>query len=286
MALSESKWLLAPAKINLRLEVHEKRVDGYHEIRSIMVKVGLYDVLSLCPTPEGVKMTTNNKQIPLDHGNLAFKAASLLMRDANVPGGLHIHLEKNIPIAAGLGGGSSDAATTMKGINQQYGLNYSPAELMKLGAKIGADVPFFFSPGPAFASGIGERLSPIKLTPSFWILFVTPSISVSTAWAYSQIHTQPKKSTLNFLEKIDLLKFGKEILYNDLESVVIPHFPEIGMIKQIVEGFGAWGSLMSGSGPTVFGIFFEEREAKRAEKNLAKNYGDRNWNVFVAQALL
>jgi len=195
-------------------------------------------------------------------------------------------IEKNIPIAAGLGGGSSDAAATMKGMNELYDLEFSPAHLMRLGKKIGADVPFFFSNGPALATGIGEKLSLIDLSPPFWILLVTPAITVSTAWAYSQFKGHPKESTFKLSEKIDLLKTGKEILYNDLERVVIPRFPEIEKLKKILENCGAWGSLMSGSGPTVFGIFFDETEAKMAERTVNKNYPDQGWRVFVAEAFL
>ena len=286
MAKINSYNLVAPAKINLRLEIIGRRKDGFHEIRSIMCAVGLYDTLSLSKTPAGITLTSSNSDLPLDNRNLAFKAASVLMQTANLSAGVRIRLGKHIPIAAGLGGGSSDAAATMRGINALYGLNYASAELRELGAKIGADVPFFFSQGPAFATGIGEKLSPCKLFPPFWVLLVTPAMPVSTAWAYSQFTSEMQDNVFTFSEKIDLLKMGKEILYNDLERVVIFHFPEIAKIKKILEDNGAWGALMSGSGPTVFGIFFEKEEARRTESRLVKNYHAPNWKISVAEALL
>jgi 4-diphosphocytidyl-2-C-methyl-D-erythritol kinase len=281
-----SNNLLAPAKINVRFEIIGKREDSFHEIRSIMGAVGLYDTLSLSKTPSGITLTSSSSDLPLDNKNLAFKAASLIISEAKVAGGVTISLKKRIPVASGLGGGSSDAATTMKGINELYDLKCSPRQLMGLGVRIGADVPFFFSNGPALATGIGEKLSPIEISPPFWALLVTPPIAVSTTWAYSQFKSQPNGNDFLFSEKIDLFKVGKEILYNDFERVVISHFPEIAKIKKVLENLGAWGALMSGSGPTVFGLFFDEAEARSAESKLVKNYHERNWKISVAKALL
>jgi len=278
--------LVAPAKINVRLEIIGKREDGFHEIRSIMGAVGLYDTISLSKTPAAITLTSSGSDIPLDNKNLAFKAASLIISESKVAGGVAISLKKCIPVASGLGGGSSDAAATMKGINDLYDLKCSLRQLMELGMRIGADVPFFFSNGPALATGIGEKLSPIELFPPFWVLLVTPPIPVSTAWAYRQFRLQTQHEIFTFSEKIDLFKVGKEILYNDFERVVIPHFPEIAKIKKALENLGAWGSLMSGSGPTVFGLFFDEAEARSAENKLVKLYHERNWKISVAKALL
>ncbi|MBW1679409.1 MAG: 4-(cytidine 5'-diphospho)-2-C-methyl-D-erythritol kinase [Deltaproteobacteria bacterium] len=283
--INNSRNLLAPAKINIRLEVLDKRQDGYHEIRSIMCHVGLYDVVTLSPSNKGINLTSNSIHIPVGTNNLAYKSASLLMRKAKISGGVNIHLEKHIPIAAGLGGGSSDAAAVMKGVNDLYELKYSPSELMKLGSEIGADVPFFFFQSPARATGIGEKLSPLNLSPPFWTLLVTPPIPVSTAWAYGQFGLEPGDGFINIPEKIDLLLAGKQILYNALEDIVIRRFPEIDEIKKVLIKLGAWGSRMSGSGPTVFGIFFKEKEIKRAEAQLLRNYSNRGWTISVAKAL-
>jgi len=286
MAEIDSDNLVAPAKINVRLEIIGKREDGFHEIRSIMCEVGLYDTLSLSKTPAGITLTSSSSDIPLDNQNLAFKAAYLIISEAKVAGGVAICLKKCIPVASGLGGGSSDAAATMKGINELYGLRCSLRQLMELGVSIGADVPFFFSNGPALATGIGEKLSPIELSPPFWALLITPATAVSTAWAYSQFTAGTQDKVFTFAEKIDLLKTGKEILYNDFERIVIPYFPEIANIKKTLENLGAWGALMSGSGPTVFGLFFNEEEVRSAETKLIKHYHDRNWKISVGKALL
>lgn len=280
--------LVAPAKINVRLEILGKRHDGYHEIRSIMVPVGLYDYLSLAEIPTGIMLTSPSTDIPLDHRNLAYKAASLILKEGKARMGAAITLKKSIPVAAGLGGGSSDAAAVMKGINALYDLKCSTRQLMELGVQIGADVPFFFFNGPALATGIGEKLSPIAVGPPFWVLLVTPAMAVSTAWAYGQFRPggRDKDNVVAFSEKIDLLKMGKDFLYNDLERAVISHVPEIEKIKKILVNYGAWGALMSGSGSTVFGLFFDEAEAKSAQNKLVNNCYAKNWKISVVRALL
>ena len=281
-----TKNFLAPAKINIRLEVLHKKPDGYHEIRSIMCSVGLYDVVTLSRSNNGIHISTNNIHIPVDKNNLAYQAADLLLQKTKTPKGAQIHLKKNIPVASGLGGGSSDAAAVMKGINDLYELKYSQRELMKLGAQIGADVPFFFSQSPALATGTGEKILPLTLFPPFWTLLTTPPIPVSTAWAYGKYNLKGRGRLIDFSGKINLLTTGKQVLHNDLENVVIRHFPEIREIKIILEKLGSWGSLMSGSGPTVFGIFFSEREVRRAEARLVKDFGNKRWAISVAKALL
>lgn len=284
-AESKVKRYLTPAKINLRLEVLGKRGDGYHEIKSILCPVGLYDEVAISPTNNGIHLTSNTTRLPLDMNNLAFKAAALLMAKSNLSGGVNLHLEKHIPIAAGLGGGSSDAAAVLKGINELYNLNYSQADLIGLGATIGSDVPFFSLSSPALATGKGEKLAPLTVSPPFWTVLVTPPVAVSTAWAYSQCTIKPRGEAFNFASTINLLTTGKDILRNDLQDVVTHHLPEINETRRILEDLGAWGSSMTGSGPTVFGIFFNEYEAKRVKTQLLKDYRDRGWEISVAKAL-
>jgi 4-diphosphocytidyl-2-C-methyl-D-erythritol kinase len=281
-----TKSILAPAKINLRLEVLSRRQDGYHEIKSIICPIKLYDIVSIFISNQEIRLTSDNNNIPLDGNNLAYQAATLLIQKAKISRGVHIHLKKSIPVASGLGGGSSDAAAVMKGINELYRLNYTQSELMKLGSEIGADVPFFLFQGPALATGIGEKLTPIRISPSFWTLLITPSKPVSTAWAYSQFKGKPRERSFDITEKIDLVETGNDILHNDLESVVTKCLPEIDEIKKVLRKLGAWGSLMSGSGPTVFGIFLDESEAKRAEKELLKDHRGQEWKISVAEALV
>lgn len=277
---------LAPAKINLRLEILGRREDGYHEIRSLICPVGIYDTISLTRVREGIILQCGDKDTPEGKDNLVFKAASFLLKEAQVSRGVKIRLKKQIPVASGLGGGSSDAATTLKGINELFSLHYSQEKLKILGAKIGSDVPFFLEDGPAWASGRGEKLFPVKLSPQFWVLLVNPGIKISTAWAYSQFKLPGKNKLIKFTNAIDLLQFGEEILYNEFEKIIIPYFSEVAEIKKILKTLGAWGALMSGSGATVFGIFFSQNEAQKAERKLKENYRERNWKVFLAPALL
>jgi len=250
-----------------------------------MCGVSLYDIVTLTPANKGITVTSNSINIPVDGNNLASKAAALLMKKAKISGGLKIHLDKQIPVAAGLGGGSSDAAAVMEGINDIYKLKLSPSELMELGSEIGADVPFFFLQGPALATGTGGNLSPLTLSPSFWTLLVTPPFPVSTGWAYSQCKLKSSDKSVVNSKGIDLLETGKNLLFNALEYPVINRFPEIDEIKKALIKCGAWSSLMSGSGPTVFGIFFDEMEAKKAKNQLLENYAARKWTVSVAKAL-
>ncbi len=279
---------LAPAKINLRLEIWGKREDGYHEIRSLICPIGIYDTISLTQIKEkGIFLGCEDKDLPPKEDNLCFQAARCLWEEAKISRGIKIKLSKRIPVAAGLGGGSSDAAATLKGINKLFSLRYSLEKLKSLGARVGSDVPFFFIEGPAWATGRGENLLPLRLSPQFWVLLVNPGVKISTAWAYSLITPPfPNDSTFEFSDEINLLQFGKEILFNDFERVIEPWFPVIGKIKKTLQSLGAWGTLMSGSGPTVFGIFFAENEAKKAKKELTENYREENWRIFLAPALL
>jgi 4-diphosphocytidyl-2-C-methyl-D-erythritol kinase len=282
---TDSIRLLAPAKINLRIEVLNRRPDGYHNIRSIMCTVDLHDVLTLSPCPHGISLSCNSPHLPLDEHNLAYRAAALVIERAGLTTGMHIDLEKHIPAAAGLGGGSSDAAAAMRGVCELFRLSYPREELMKLGVQLGADVPFFFSESPSIATGIGETLKPISLSPSFWTVLVTPPLSVSTAWAYGHITLHPDRTLCPLSDKIDLREIGNGILYNDFEDIVLPAFPLVREAKELLLRLNAWGALMSGSGPTVFGVFFDEHQARRAEATLMKHYSGQGWNIALAQTL-
>lgn len=276
---------LAPAKINLRLEVLNKRPDGYHNIRSLMCAVGLHDILTLSPAPQGISLSCAGTHVPVDERNLAYRAAALLLDHANLSIGVRLHLEKLIPAAAGLGGGSSDAAAAMSGVCELFRLSYPQEELMELGTRLGADVPFFFYGSPCLATGIGEKLAPISLSPSFWTILVTPPLEVSTAWAYGRITLHPDRIPCPLPETIDLRETGNGILYNDFEDVVMPTFPLVREAKELLLDLNAWGALMSGSGPTVFGIFFEEAPARHAEEEILKHYSGQGWNIALVPAL-
>lgn len=270
-------YLRATAKINLALDVLRKRPDGYHEVRMVMQMVGMYDRLKLeaVKGTGAVELTTNLSYIPTDDNNLVVRAARLLMEKAGVTDGLKIRLDKFIPVAAGLAGGSSDAAMTLIGVNRIFHLGYTERELMDLGTRIGADVPFCIQRGTALSEGIGEVITPLKAMPDAGILLSKPNISVSTRDVYSafdagQIEKHPDiDGLLQALDAGDLQEMAKgERMGNVLESVTGPKYPVIAELEDIMLQEGALRAIMSGSGPTVFGIFDDREKAETCRKRL------------------
>ena len=275
--------LKAPAKVNYRLDVLCRRPDGYHELRMIMQRVDLCDdiVIALSDTP-GISVTCGREGVPDGPGNIAWRAADALLKFAGRQAGLAIAITKNIPVAAGLGGGSSDGATVLMGVNELLGLKLPEDRLMEIGVKLGADVPFFIFKKSALAEGIGERLTAIREIPALWLVLVNPNIHVSTAWVYQNLQLTTGKVP----PIIPLLYSGITdvcaILANDLETVTVSRFPVIGEIKKRLLDTGARGSLMSGSGPTVFGIFDGEASARQAAQTLAM---ESSWFVTAVKTL-
>jgi 4-diphosphocytidyl-2-C-methyl-D-erythritol kinase len=280
--------LLSPAKVNLRLEVLRRRGDGYHEIRTILQRISLYDRLRISLRgEEGVSVFTYSTALPGNEGNLAHRAASVLLEEAEARVGIEIHIQKEIPISAGLGGGSSNAASTLMGLNRMLELNFSRDRLMEVGARLGADVPFFIFERTAVATGIGEKLEPLEIRPSMWFVLVNPGWEVSTRWAYEELNFTLTKRPIHiklrpFFNDIDQVA---RILHNDLESVTIAAFPEIDGIKAELLSYGAVGSLMTGSGPTVFGLFPHNKEAQRAYRELCAKYAEGRWTVYQAKCI-
>ena len=274
--------LYSHAKINLRLDVLDKRPDGYHEIRTVFLKVSLKDELSINISKSDIKVACDNQQVPANEGNLAYTAARTILNRYNIKEGVSIAIKKNIPIASGLGGGSSNAASTLMGINRLFGLEAGTQELMEMGKDIGADVPFFIFGNTALATGIGEKLKKLELIPELWMLLVTPSIQISTAWAYSNLKMGLTKRPINTTihNRITHLSEIITMLSNDLERVAIPRYPIIQTIKKELLNKGAKGSLMSGSGSTVFGIFTSEDEAKEAYTRFKDH---NNWQMSVCR---
>jgi len=265
-----SLTLHSPAKINLRLEILGKRNDGYHEIRTIIQKISFYDDVTLkVSTQKGIKVKVDNPAIPADNKNLAYKAAFLLMEDQKISAGVSIHIKKKIPAGAGLGGGSSNAATTLQGLNRIFKLNLKDKYLQQFSMSLGADVPFFLSgSGTALATGIGEKLKPLKLQKKLWFLLILPDFSISTSWAYNtysryNILTKRKKN-IKIKNSIRTFDGVVSLLLNDFESIVIPLYPEIKTIKNNLIRAGAAGSLLSGSGSSVFGVFSNKEDTKKA----------------------
>jgi len=287
--MNESVVLESPAKINLRLEILGRREDGYHELKTIFQKISLCDTLHFSlKNGSGISMTADHPDLPVGKTNLIYRAAQSILKKSNYKGGVAVQIKKRIPLGAGLGGGSSNAAATLKGLNQLLETNLSRKELMELGLKIGADVPFFFLKGAALGSGIGERLKKIEV-PDLWFVLIYPNFEVSTRWAYQNFDNRRKAKALTNQElHISLNKFLKtpkgisQILFNHLEAVVSKEYPQIDVMKKMLFSAGAMGALMTGSGPTVFGLFQEETIATGAYEEVEKLASKRGWAVFKA----
>lgn len=269
--------LQAFAKINLGLDVLGKREDGYHEVRMIMQTIRMYDQLDMRKSVEpGIHLTTNKKYIPVDENNLVWRAAKLMMDTCGIIEGVSIHLHKVIPVAAGMAGGSSDAAATLVGMNRLFHCELSKEKLMELGVQIGADVPYCVLRGTALAEGIGEKLTVLPPMPDCWILIGKPGISVSTKYVYTtlDLNTDTVHPDIDGMKKAleDGNLYGiTERMGNVLQDVTIPAYPEVERIKEQMKTLGAVNAMMSGSGPTVFGIFDNEEKAQEACQKLRES---------------
>lgn len=269
--------LQAFAKINLGLDVLGKREDGYHEVRMIMQTIRMYDQLDMRKSVEpGIHLTTNKKYIPVDENNLVWRAAKLMMDTCGIIEGVSIHLHKVIPVAAGMAGGSSDAAATLVGMNRLFHCGLSKEKLMELGVQIGADVPYCVLRGTALAEGIGEKLTVLPPMPDCWILIGKPGISVSTKYVYTtlDLNTDTVHPDIDGMKKAleDGNLYGiTERMGNVLQDVTIPAYPEVKRIKEQMKTLGAVNAMMSGSGPTVFGIFDNEEKAQKACQKLRES---------------
>lgn len=263
----------AYAKINLGLDVIGRLENGYHEVKMVMQTVGIYDELSFEKTESGIVVTTDSGELPTDENNLIYKAARLMMETYGIAEGVRIHLQKNIPIAAGMAGGSTDAAATMKGINQLFGLECSLEELKKLGVRIGADVPYCIMGGTALAEGIGEQLTALPPAPECILLVAKPDINVSTKYVYEHLDAEGVEEHPDIDGMVEAIKNGSlqgilERMGNVLETVTVKAHPIIDTIKNRMKELGAAEAMMSGSGPTVFGIFTDETKARDAYEQL------------------
>lgn len=278
-------YVKAPAKINLTLDVLYKRPDNYHEIEMIMTTVDLADRIGLKATESGIHIESADRFVPNDSRNLAYQAAKLLKDTFHIKSGVIISLEKQIPVAAGLAGGSSDAAATLKGLNQLWQLNLSLDELAELGAKIGSDVSFCVYGGTALAKGRGEIIQELPAPPNCWVILAKPTIGVSTADVYGAFDPS-KADHPNTGQMIKALEAGDyqsmcSHLGNALESVTLEMHPEVAQIKEQMKKFGADAVLMSGSGPTVFGLVQQEARIPRIYNGLRGFCGE----VYVVRLI-
>lgn len=279
----KSLKLKAPAKVNYRLDVLRKRADGYHDLRMVMQRIDLCDDIEITLTNRGeIRVACGMEGVPSGQGNIAWQAADALVQLSARKVGLNIAITKNIPVAAGLGGGSSDAASVLIGVNELLELNLPDERLMEIGVKLGADVPFFIFRKTALAEGIGERLSPVEGLPPVWLVLVNPNIHVSTAWVYQNLQLTKTRDTYKLPRFCNRIEDVCMLLSNDLETVTIQRFPIIQEIKEKLLSVGASGVLMSGSGPTVFGVFTDEATARQAAADIGR---DNNWFVRAVSTL-
>ncbi len=274
-------------KINLGLDVLYKRQDGYHEIKTIMQQINLKDTLIMETIEEGIELDCTNKALPLDSTNLVYQAWKKMQEKTGIKKGIKVNIQKNIPIAAGLAGGSANAAGVLKGLNELWDLSLSEEELREIGVEIGADVPYCIMGGTALAEGIGEKLTKLNSFKDKNVLLVNPSIGVSTAEVYKSLRLDGKKTMdvekiISAIEKDDIKSVGDNIT-NIMEEVVIEKHPIISQIKKDMLKYGALASLMSGSGPTVFGLFDDLDKLKYSKKILEEKYV--NGKVLIVKTI-
>jgi 4-diphosphocytidyl-2-C-methyl-D-erythritol kinase len=281
----------APAKVNLFLRVLGRRRDGYHLLDTLIVPVSLYDDIEIRRLPAKPQESANpritiacdNPAVPAGEENLAYRAAQVLLAGVDRRISVHIYIQKRIPLGAGLGGGSTDAAATLLGLNRLFKLNLSTARLERLALRLGADVPFFIRARPARAHGIGEVLRPVHRMVRFWLVILYPGFPVATASVYKKLSKKltkytPRNSIATFLERFDRLP---DLFVNDLESVTLESYPKIRLLKEKLLREGAAGGLMSGSGSSVFGVFGSKGLAQRAFDRLRNEEGVQAYLVHV-----
>jgi len=276
--------LKARAKINLSLDVIGKRADGYHDVKMVMQTIKLCDTVTLERVPAGIKVVCSNRRIPSGPGNTAYKAARLLVNNYNIKGGIKISIDKKIPVAAGLAGGSADAAAVLKGMNRIFSLGLGETELMSIGKEIGADVPYCIKGGTMLAEGIGEVLTPLGPLACIDIVLIKPKIGVSTAWVYKNLNldeiiARPDTGMLVKAISDNNIEVLAKNMVNVLESVTMRKYDIVKEAKERLIELGSIGSMMSGSGPSVFGIFKDKGSAERAYE-AAK---DDKWECFLTE---
>lgn len=282
--------LKAYGKINLGLDVLRRREDGYHEVRMIMQTVGLYDRIDIIYKDEPeITVETNLYYLPNNENNLVYKAADLLLKEFGIRHGVHIRLKKFIPVSAGMAGGSSDAAAVLFGVNKMFSLGLTMKQLMERGVKIGADVPYCVMRGTALSEGIGEVLTPLPPMPQCQVLIAKPGVNVSTRFVYENLHAndlRPEQhpdidGMIQAIKDQDIRRVAEKF-GNVLETVTEKEYPVIREIKNVMKEYGALGAMMSGSGPTVFGLYTSPRAAADAYEAL--RYG--KWQHLTKQVYL
>lgn len=267
------------AKINLTLDVLRKREDGYHEVEMIMQSIDLYDELEFKVTEGEITIRCDHPEVPEYEGNIVYTIAKMLKKDFRVEKGIDIRIHKNIPVAAGLAGGSTNGAGALSALNELWGLHIEPSQLMDLGKRVGADIPFCLRGGTAVARGIGEKLEPLEALPATWMVLIKPELSISTPWVYSNLVLDRLDKRPGTREAIRAINHGRieeaiPHLHNVLEEVTIAAYPEIKEIKNHLENLGVKKALMSGSGPSVFGLCESYQQAENIYELVKDHYKD------------
>ena len=276
----------AYAKVNITLDVVGKREDGYHLLKMIMQNIDIYDVITIEKIKSGIEITCNKPYVPTDERNLAYKAAKLFMEEYNINSGVEINIKKNIPVCAGLAGGSTDGAAVLKVLNKIFNVDASEEELMKLGLRLGADVPYCIKGGTALCKGIGEDVTELPSFKDKILVLVKPPFGVSTKGVYqefnlSRVRSHPNTELLINAIKDDDLKLVCNNMRNLLENVTLKKHKVLINIKEEMKGFGAVGSMMSGSGPTVFAFFDDMLKAQKCFEKMKNKYND----VFITRTI-
>jgi 4-diphosphocytidyl-2-C-methyl-D-erythritol kinase len=281
----------SPCKVNLLLNILGRRPDGFHELETVMQPVKLHDTLTFARGGHDLELTCNDASLPTDSGNLVHRAATAFIQTAGLRDGLLIHLEKRIPLAAGLGGGSGNAATTLLGLNELFDAPLSPGQLHVLASSLGSDIPFFLQDQPALATGRGERIEPLAPFPALagaWFLLIHPGFGVATAWAYKNLarfpaalHGQPGRARklVALLRAADLAAAGREF-YNSLEAPVLEKHPLLALFQEFLRAQGVPGALLSGSGSTTFALVRAEAAARKLENQVQSKFGPC-WTAVV-----
>ncbi len=282
----------SPCKVNLILNILGKRADGFHELETLMHPVAACDDLSFARVPRGLHLTCNDPQLPVDGGNLVHRAATSFLQATEIRDGVRIHLEKKLPLAAGLGGGSANAAITLLGLNEIFGKPLTTQALNRIAASLGSDIPFFLQPRPALATGRGEQVQSLDFFPALRgssILLIHPGFGISTAWAYQTLTRFPAalngipgraQKLVSLLQTSDLNNAGAQF-YNSLEAPALEKYPILALYQEFLREQGAAVSLMSGSGSTTFAIFDTATAAESALEKFKAKFGSQGWTTIV-----
>ena len=282
----------SPGKVNLLLNILGRRADGFHELETVLHPVRMFDRLRFARAGQGIQLGCTAPGLPTDARNLVYRAAALFLETAKIKDGVRVELEKNIPLAAGLGGGSGNAATTLLGLNELFGAPLAPEQLQLLAASLGSDVPFFLQSQPALATGRGERIEPLGSFPALSgaaFVLIHPGFGIATAWAYQQLARFPHalngrpgraQKLISLLQGADLRTAGAEF-YNSLEAPALEKYPLLALFQEFLRANGAAATLMSGSGSTTFAVVPGQAAGEQLIEKFKARFGPANWTVMA-----